>query len=210
MHIDTILFDLDETLYDPSTEIWKLIRQRIELYLLEQMHFPAEQIPEIRARLFSTYGTTLRGLQMEHHIDAEAYLDFVHDIPIEERIAPNPALGAMLRSLPQRKVIFTNANAGHAKRVLNALGIADCFDQIMDIFTVDPYCKPQLPAFEIALKSASIADAHRCAMLDDNQANLNAAHSFGIFTILANAETPAEGCDAAISSLLDLPKVLPE
>jgi len=210
MHIDTIFFDLDDTLYDPSTEIWKLIRQRIELYLLEQMHFPAEQIPEIRARLFSTYGTTLRGLQIEYHIDEKAYLDFVHDVPIEEHIAPNPPLHSMLLGLPQRKIIFTNASTGHARRVLNALGIADCFDQIVDILTVSPYCKPQLPAFKIALKSAGVADPCHCAMLEDSRANLSVAHSLGIFTILANSESPDEGCDAAISNLLDLPKVLPE
>ena len=209
MRFNTIFFDLDDTLYDPSTEIWKLIRQRIELYMLEQMHMPAEQIPEIRAGLFSRYGTTLRGLQTEYHIDEKAYLDFVHNVPIEERIAPNPQLHSMLLGLPQRKIIFTNADAGHAQRVLNALGVADCFDQIVDIYTIAPYSKPQPEAFEIALKVAQVTDPHDCIMIDDAVRNLTVAHSMGLFTVLANATSPVEDCDAAVSSLLDLPKVLP-
>lgn len=208
MPIHTIFFDLDETIYPADSGVWPAISRRIESFLSEVMHFPDDQITGMRTYLYHTYGTTLRGLQAEYHVDTRYYLDYVHDIPLEEYLSPDPALRAVMLGLPQRRVIFTNADRAHAGRVLKAVGLEGCFEQVIDILDIAPYCKPQIEAFEIALRLAGNPDPGECAVVDDSPANLEAAHALGMKTICVAGRFPADHRDAAIEKLADLPPAL--
>lgn len=208
MPITTIFFDLDDTLYPASSGLWGAIRSRIDLYMVERLHIPMEKVPELRQTLFSTYGTTMRGLQTTMHIDTQDYLDFVHDVPVAEFITPNPALRIMLSGLTQRKVIFTNADVNHARRVLDRLQISDCFNQIIDILAVSPYCKPQVEAFQMALELAGTSDASQCVLVDDGLSNLAVASSLGFFTVRAGSEELVSESHFSIGSVLELPFAL--
>ena len=143
MTFDTIFFDLDSTLYPESNGLWKAIRKRINLYLHARMGFPAEEIPGIRHRFFVEHGTTLRGLQIHYEVDPVDYLNFVHDLPLEAYLSPDPALRQMLLSIPHRRWVFTNADAAHANRVMKILGISECFEGMVDVWTMEPLCKPR-------------------------------------------------------------------
>ena len=81
MPFTTIFFDLDDTLYPSSSGVWKLIKDRMNLYMHLRLEIPRDEIPSLREELFHQYGTTLRGLQATYHIDTKDYLSFVHDIP---------------------------------------------------------------------------------------------------------------------------------
>ncbi len=147
----TLVFDLDETLYESSSGIWQAIRDRIGLYMHDRLALDWDVIPGLRMNLFTTYGTTLRGLIALYDIEQQDYLDFVHDIPMDEFLKPDPELGNLLLSYPQRKIVFTNADRNHAHRVLNTLGIHALFEQIIDIRDIEPHCKPMTEAFQKAL-----------------------------------------------------------
>ena len=176
------VIDLDETLYTHEAGVWDMIRKRIDRFLRDEMRFPEAEVDRLRARLFKQYGTTLRGLQVEYQVDMAAYLRYVHDIPLEAVLKPNPALSEMLASLPQRKVIFTNADEDHAVRVLTLLGVRDHFDLIVDIYDSAPHCKPELAAFQKAL--ALIGEApEACLLVDDSPPNLATARSLGMQTV---------------------------
>jgi len=208
MTYSTIFFDLDDTLYPPSSGVWDAIGDRIDLFIHKRLGIPMEDVPELRETLYRTYGTTLRGLTVTRGIDQLDYLAFVHDIPLDNYLTPDDKVKAVLARYPQRKVIFTNADRAHAERVLNVLLLRDYFDQIIDILDVSPYCKPMPEAFHLALKSAGQLDAQDCIMIDDAAHNLRAARSAGFFTVRVGS-TQADGCcDAAAPSLLDLPSVL--
>jgi putative hydrolase of the HAD superfamily len=183
MPFTTILFDVDETLYPPSAGIWALIRQRIDLYMHDRLGIPADEVSKMREEFFIQYGTTLRGLTITLGIDPLDYLSFVHDIPVKNYIAPAPYLKQVLQQIHLQKVIFTNADSGHASRVISALQIADCFDQIIDILDISPYCKPQNEAFEIALQKIGSPDPCSCIFVDDSPRNLAAAKQLGMTTI---------------------------
>jgi putative hydrolase of the HAD superfamily len=208
MPITTIFFDLDDTLYPASSGLWGAIRSRIDLYMVERLHIPKEQVHDLRHYLFSTYGTTMRGLQATMHIDAQDYLDFVHDVPVADFITPNPDLRIMLSGLTQRKIIFTNADVKHAGRVLDRLQVSDCFDQIIDIQSVAPYCKPQVEAFLIALQLAGKGSASECALVDDGLSNLAAANKLGFFTVRAGSDELVPESHTSIGSITELPLVL--
>jgi putative hydrolase of the HAD superfamily len=113
-----------------------------------------------------------------------------------------------LESYSQRKVIFTNADTNHANRVISALGLEGCFDQIVDIRDIHPYCKPQPEAFEMALQLIGIQNRQTCIMFDDAPRNLLTAKSAGLFAVLIGASNCPDRIDAAIPSLLELPTVI--
>lgn len=189
--IHTLFIDLDDTLYPQSSGVWDMLAARIDLYLLERMHIAPHEITPLRQHYFKTYGTTLRGLQLEHQVDMEDYLTFVHDVPIEKLLSADMALKQALLDCPLEKIILTNSDLRHAKRVLKALGIQTCFSRIIDINALAPYCKPQPEAFSKALQLASLSTAQGCMLFDDSIRNLHAAQSLGFTCIQVGAGNPS-------------------
>ncbi|HXF85824.1 MAG TPA: hypothetical protein VNK49_10600 [Anaerolineales bacterium] len=90
MRFSTIFFDLDDTLYPASTGLWEALKERMSLYMRERVGIPENEVPILREQYFKMYGTTLRGLQIRHGVDAEDYLAFVHDVPVEDYLKPDP------------------------------------------------------------------------------------------------------------------------
>ncbi|MRS02298.1 pyrimidine 5'-nucleotidase [bacterium] len=210
MRFETLFFDLDDTLYSSTSGIWEAIGDRMVQYMITKLDISASIAPAERERLFHTHGTTMRGLVAEYHIDEVDFLEYVHDIPIDHYLSVDLSMRKVLESFPQRKVIFTNADTGHANRVLNTLGVEDLFDQIIDIRSIKPWCKPQSEAFAKAFELAGINDPGQCVMIDDALRNLVTAHDFGLFTVHVGAQEIIKPVDAAILTLDELPNVLIE
>jgi pyrimidine 5'-nucleotidase len=208
MRFSTFFFDLDDTLYPPAAGLWEQIGGRINLYLSERMGFPPENVQAIREKYFRQYGTTLRGLQANHQVDMDDYLAFVHDVPLDQYIQPNPALRSALESIPARKFIFTNADVNHARRVMSVVGVGDLFEGIIDVHAIAPYCKPMPEAFTLALERVGRPAPAECALLDDQPRICRAARQAGMFAILVGRSSAGEDADVAISQLADLPKLL--
>ncbi len=183
MNYTTIFFDLDETLYKSETGLWGAIRERISLFMDERLGLPKGEINELRKKYLRTYGTTLRGLQRHHNVNADEFLDYVHDLPLDQYLQPEPEMHDLLISLPQQKWIFTNADANHATRVINHLGLSGCFDGIVDIRALQFVCKPEAIAYQRALQYAGNPAPEACVMLDDSIENLKAAQQLGFTTI---------------------------
>ena len=208
MRFNTFFFDLDETLYPSSSGLWIAIRERINTYMLERLGFPPEQIGVLREQLFHEYGTTLRGLQINYAVDADEYLAFVHDVPLESHLQPDPELRGVIEALPVRKYIFTNADCAHAARVLKALDLDGLWDGCIDVHDIAPYSKPMPESFSLALKAAGSPDPHTCVLLDDQARITRAARNLGMFTILVGKESAGEDADAALVKWIDLPGLL--
>jgi putative hydrolase of the HAD superfamily len=128
-----LIMDLDETLYPRRAGLMDEISRRIPLYMVQRMGFAPEKADALRKRLFVQYGTSLRGLQLEYHIDADDHLHFVHDVPVEEYLAPDPALDAMLGRIRLKKAIFTNADTAHARCVVSAGRQAGDFELVKQL-----------------------------------------------------------------------------
>jgi putative hydrolase of the HAD superfamily len=210
MYFSTLYFDLDDTLYPPSSGLWDAIRHRMNEYMQRLIDLPMDDIVKLRQSYLEKYGTTLRGLQAYYDVDADEYLSFVHDLPLEKYIQPDPALRTLLLSLPQRRWIFTNSDANHANRVLNILGISDCFEGIIDIRAIDFDCKPDKIAYQKALTFTSNIDPSQCVIFDDALRNLSPARELGFFTVLVGKNGKEVSVDRTISSLHDLKNSIPE
>jgi putative hydrolase of the HAD superfamily len=210
MRYRLLLFDLDETLYPTNTKLWDAISERMVQYMVDRMDLPADQVHPLRRSYFEKYGTTLRGLQIHHQVDSIEFLEYVHDLPLQEYLNPDPGLRNLLRSLPQRKWICTNANTGHARRVLKALEIDDCFEGIVDICAANFEPKPALSFYLTALTLSGEQDPSVCVLFDDLVRNLEPAKSLGLTTVLVR---PGISCDPSANYILskwqDLPEVFP-
>jgi putative hydrolase of the HAD superfamily len=206
----TIFFDLDDTLYPNTNGLWSAIRERMGKFMEQCLGFNPEEVNLLRKAYFETYGTTLRGLQIHHQVDPEEYLDFVHDLPLENYISPDPEMRSVISSLPQSKWILTNADSNHAQRVLRILGLSDCFQGIIDVRALGFLCKPELEAYRRALAISGAKSATECVLLDDAPRNLYPARQLGFTTILVGPATPDLSANYVIRTPTELPIVMPE
>ncbi len=205
-----LFLDLDDTLYPPETGLWKAIRDRIQGYLTERMGFSAAEAEQLRGQYLHRYGTTLEGLRRHHQVDPEDYLHFVHDIPVEEVLRPDPALRDMLQRIKARKVIFTNASLGHAQRVAQALGLVGSIDQYIDIRALGFENKPRPAAYHQALELTGNPPPAQCVMVEDRAVNLGPAKEMGMTTVLiGDGRSPDRG-HRVIPSLHALLEAVPE
>jgi pyrimidine 5'-nucleotidase len=187
MSYKLILFDLDETLYDGNTGLWAAIKENINQYMIQRLHIPVEEVRALREELFNQYGTTMRGLAETRNLDKMDYLKFVHDLPIDKFLAPDPELRTMLEKYAVKKVIFTNADASHAERVMRTLKVRDLFeDTIVDIMSIDPLCKPMPEAFSIARQLTGNLPVNEIVFVDDSLPNILSAHQLGFQVIWLN------------------------
>jgi putative hydrolase of the HAD superfamily len=204
-----LLFDLDETLYPRQAGLMQEIGTRINRYLIEHLHLSEDDAKILRLRYFQRYGTALRGLMVERSdADPEDYLRFVHDISLTKYIGPHPALQDMLRSIDLTKVIFTNATIEHAQKVLEILGIADCFSRIIDIRAVDYISKPDRRAYD-KLLSLIGAQPSECILVEDSARNLLPAKALGMKSILVDSENCAE-VDYCVKDILGVKSAVDE
>ena len=208
MRFTTLFFDLDDTLYPASTGLWHAIKDRMNLYMRERLCLPEAEIPALRERYFKTYGTTLRGLQQHHGVDTAEYLAYVHDLPLEDYLTPNPVVRDVIASLPTRNLIFTNADIPHAQRVLQVLELDDLFDSIVDVNAVAPYCKPMPESFAIAMDLADEPDPRKCVMIDDLPRTTRAAREVGMASLLCGSDIPTADASGVFTDWTHLPILL--
>jgi pyrimidine 5'-nucleotidase len=208
MQITTIFFDLDDTLYPSHVGLWKAIKERMNIYMRQNLDIPDDEIPVLREKYFMQYGTTMRGLQAHHNINTDDFLAFVHDLPLENYLKPDPIQRQVIASLPTRNLIFTNADIHHARRVLKQLQLDDLFPTIVDVNVVAPYCKPMTESFSIAMKVAGEMDPSHCVMIDDIHRTTQAARKAGLHSILVDENYSEEQADAQLVNWQDLPEIL--
>ena len=178
--IDTWLFDLDNTLYPANCNLFAQVDQRIGAFVSQLLGLPADQARVVQKGYLAKYGTTLRGLMVEHGLPPAEYLDFVHDIDVMA-IPPDPGLDAVLARLPGRKLVFTNGTVAHAERVLQRLGITGHFEAVFDIRAADYVPKPEPAVYDVLLRRHAI-QPRRAMLFEDMARNLKPAHDLGMTT----------------------------
>jgi putative hydrolase of the HAD superfamily len=205
---DLIFLDLDDTLYPQTSGLWEAIGVRILSYMTDRVGIAEREADDLRAKYLHQYGTTLNGLRAEHHIDPFDYLEYVHAVPIERYILPDPALREVLARLRQKLVIFTNASQEHARRVLRRLGVEDEIDDMIDIVRLNFVNKPMPEAYDRALSLVHDPDPKTCVLVDDRGVNLIPGSALGMRTILVSRDDAQPGFDAHIERILDLPEAI--
>lgn len=180
-HIKTWVFDLDHTLYSPEARLFDLIEPRIIAWAMDALNITHDEANRLRTDYWHHYGATLTGLMREHGVDPVPYLAYVHDISMDS-LRPDPHLAAQIRALPGRRIIYTNATAPYAERVLAARGLSGLFDAIYGVEHANYLPKPERAAFESIFTQDSVQ--HTAAvMFEDDPRNLLEPHAMGLATV---------------------------
>jgi putative hydrolase of the HAD superfamily len=202
-----VLFDLDETIYPTETGIMDLISDRINEYMSLRLGIDPAEVGAIREQYYRRYGTTGRGLYLHHGLDTADYFEFVHDLPLEQMLRPDPGLDSMLERLGAEKSIFTNATAAHARRVLDVLGVAKHFGHIIGIAELMYVPKPDVRAYQRALEILR-ANAEECLLVDDRARNLIPGQSLGMTTVLVGARRSGDSADFVVDEVTQVEQVM--
>jgi putative hydrolase of the HAD superfamily len=181
-HVETWVFDLDNTLYPHHVNLWQQVDARIRDYIASYLKVTQEEAFRLQKDYYKRYGTTMRGLMTEHGMKPDDFLDFVHQID-HSPLEPNPALGGAIHSLPGRKLILTNGTRRHAGAVLARLGLEGHFEDVFDIVAAELEPKPSPLIYDRFLAAHSV-DAGKAAMFEDLARNLAVPHALGMTTVL--------------------------
>jgi putative hydrolase of the HAD superfamily len=181
-HVETWVFDLDNTLYPHHVNLWQQVDGRIRDFVSNFLKVPPEQAFKIQKDYYRRYGTTMRGMMTEHGVRADDYLAYVHEID-HSPLEPNPEMGAAIARLPGRKLILTNGSTDHAGKVLERLGIAGEFEAVFDIIAAELEPKPAPQTYDKFLKLYGV-DPAKSAMFEDLSRNLVVPHQLGMTTVL--------------------------
>jgi putative hydrolase of the HAD superfamily len=182
------LFDLDNTLYSGKTKVFEQIDKKMSKYISEKLNVDINEARKIQKSYFYQYNTTLYGLVKNHKIDADDFLDFVHDIDISF-LNKDPQLAQELKNLDGTKIIFTNGSRRHAINITKKLGIDQYFDDIFDIVDSDFIPKPSVQPYKKLVKKHKI-DPNLCVFIEDIARNLKPAYEMGMKTVWIENEEP--------------------
>ena len=184
-HIDAWIFDLDNTLYPASINLFVQIDARIKGFISQLLKLPPDEAFILQKKYYRAHGTSLRGLMIHHDVNPDEYLDYVHDID-HSVLRPDTALSAALAALPGRKFVFTNGSTRHAERTLERLGVAAHFSGIHDIRAGNYVPKPD-PATYAALVAKHAIKPTCAAMFEDLHVNLKPAAALGMTTVFISS-----------------------
>ena len=189
------LFDLDNTLYSGDTKVFDQVDKKMSSFISNKLNVSLEDAKKIQKNYFYEYNTTLNGMIKNHNIDAEEFLEFVHDVDLNF-LEKNQNLQNELTNLIGKKYIFTNGSKAHASNVTKRIGIENLFDGVFDIVDSDFIPKPSIEPYKKIIQKYGI-DPEYCIFIEDIARNLKPAYELGMKTVWIKNDEPwaAEFCN---------------
>ena len=203
------VFDLDNTLHDATPHIFPHINRSMTAYLQQHLGLDEQAAGDLRMRYWQRYGATLSGMMKHHATDPEHFLWHTHQFPqLPQMVLREPRLRHVLKKLPGRKLVFSNAPQSYAHAVLKLLRVDDLFDDVFAIEHAHYRPKPQMAGFVRLLRKHRLSPA-RCVMVEDSAENLQSAKRLGMKTVWVDATSrnPAY-VDVKIRDVMELPRIL--
>ncbi len=182
------IFDLDNTLYSGKTRVFEQVDKKMSKYISEKLNVNIVEAKEIQKNYFYEYNTTLNGMINNHKIDANEFLEFVHDVNIDF-LKKDSLLNEELIKLDGKKIIFTNSSRKHAMNVIRKIGIDQHFDDIFDIVDSEFVPKPDIVSYKKLVEKHKI-DPKLCVFIEDIARNLKPAYEMGMKTIWIENDEP--------------------
>jgi len=182
------IFDLDNTLYSGKTRVFEQVSKKMSEYISKKLNVSVVEAKEIQKNYFHEYNTTLNGMIKNHKIEADEFLEFVHNIDIDF-LKKDPMLIEELKKLDGKKIIFTNGSRKHALNVTKRIGIDQYFDDIFDIIDCEFIPKPAIQPYKKLVEKHKI-DPKLCGFVEDIARNLKPAYEMGMKTVWIENDEP--------------------
>ena len=180
------VFDLDNTLYPASCDLFAQIDVRMTEFVANYLDLEKDAARALQKQYYSEHGTTLNGMMLHHKMDPKEFLAYVHDLD-HSPLPVSPDLRTAITALPGRKFIFTNGSIGHAQGVTRAMQLDDLFDGMFGIEEMNYTPKPHQSAFDV-FTTAFDVDPHQAVFFEDLSRNLAPAHAMGFATVLVHSD----------------------
>jgi len=188
-HVTTWLFDLDNTLYPAESGLLARMSPLITGYVARLTGLAEAEAFALQKRYLAEHGLTLTGLMRHHGVDPDDYHAMFHDVPLDI-LEPDSALRRALARLPGRRLVFTNADDVHARRVLEKLELADLFEAVFHIASADYRAKPDPDGLAAMVRGHAVVPRETC-FFEDSAGNLAPAAALGMTTVLVGEEEGA-------------------
>ncbi len=190
------LFDLDNTLYSGATKVFDQVDKKMSEFISSKLNISRKEAKKIQKNYFIEYNTTLNGMIKNHKIDANEFLEFVHDVDLSF-LQKDKLLDEEIEKINGKKIIFTNGSRAHAQNVTKRLGIERHFDDIFDIVSADFIPKPSFKTYEKIIEKYKIEPQYSI-FIEDIARNLKPAYELGMKTVWIENDEPwaAEFSDA--------------
>ena len=150
---------------------------------------PADDATVDAARLFywKKYGATLLGLIEHHNVKPAEFLQYAHEFDnLPHMMRFESGLKKLLKRLPGRKILFTNAPRQYARQVVSELGLQGHFDQHISIEAMQIHGRLRPKPSRWLLKKIMAKRrlrASRCVLIEDSRDNLRTARELGLKTV---------------------------
>ena len=190
-HIDTWVFDLDNTLYPASCKLFDQMHVKMSAYVMRHFNLDYPEAHALQKRMYHKHGTTLRGLMVEYDHQPQGFLEEVHDIDYST-VPHSPDLLKALEKLPGRKLVFTAGTHQHAARTMQQLGVASAFNGVFDIVDALHIPKPAKAPYEKFLIDHAVRPT-TSIMFEDIERNLEVPHDMGMVTVLVTGPNDESG-----------------
>jgi len=182
------LFDLDNTLYSGATKVFEQVDRKMSDFISSKLKISREEARKIQKNYFIEYNTTLNGMIKNHKIDANEFLEFVHDVDLSF-LKEDKQLDREIEKIKGKKIIFTNGSRAHALNVTKRLGIQRHFDDIFDIVSADFIPKPSLETYKKIIEKYKIEPQYSI-FIEDIARNLKPAYELGMKTVWIENDEP--------------------
>ncbi len=203
------VFDLDNTLHNATPHIFPHINRSMTAYLQQHLQLDEHAANTLRVHYWKRYGATLSGMMRHHGTDPGHFLWHTHQFAqLAQMVVREPRLRHVLKKLPGRKLVFSNAPQHYARAVLELLGVHDLFDDLFAIEQTLYRPKPELHGYRRLLRRHGL-NPTRCVMVEDSAENLQVAKRLGMQTVWVSgvSRTPAY-VDVKLANVMQLPRAL--
>jgi len=185
------LFDLDNTLHDASHAIFPAIHDNMNAFMARTLgsggvDADAATVNAARETYWRRYGATLLGLVKHHQVRPEDFLREAHRFDdLLGMIRAERGLISLLKRLPGRKILLTNAPLRYSGDVLRHLRLQRHFGKHISIESMHVHRqlrpKPSRHLLRQLLAREKVA-ARRCVLVEDTVGTLKAAKWVGMRT----------------------------
>lgn len=200
------MFDLDNTLHDAVPHVFPHISRAMTGYLQAHLGLSEAESNRLRIHYWQRYGATLLGLRRHHpEINSRHFLWHTHQFPqLHTQLVYERGLRGLLRKLPGKKVLFSNAPEHYARGVLQAMGLQDVFTDVLCVERTGFRPKPAPHGFRQLLRRHGLRP-QQAIMVEDDLDNLRTAKRLGMRTVwVTGASKSPPFVDVRVESVLKL------
>lgn len=201
------LFDLDDTLHRATPAIFERMNRSMTEYVMAHVGLAEGPANALRREYWQRYGATLLGLMRRHAVDPDHFLRETHRFPdLDHLLDYDRPLRRLLKALPGRKIIVSNAPRHYVDAVLAAMGVSPHLHAIETIESMRYIPKPARSSLARILKRHR-RHAENVIMVEDNLDNLRTARRLGLTTVWIGRDPGRPAfVDVKLKSVLQLSK----